>query len=537
MKKINTSISTFRNLIESDCVYVDKTRHIYNMIKEPFGQFFFSRPRRFGKSLTVSTFEAVFNGEKELFKGLYLYDSDYEWEKYPIIHIDFGKSDSSTVANLEEWLKLEMSGIATKHDVSIRGSSPAIMFGELIKALNAKYEKGVVILVDEYDRPITNNIEDRKGIKNIRRTMEAFYQMIKGYESVERFVFITGITKLSQVSIFSKLNNLVDISRSDNYSDTVGYTREELDKYFDDYLKIASEKKMISRELLGDELESWYDGFKFTFEGTKVYNPVSIGRFFNENFEFKNYWYATATPVMLVNQAKKQKITVDLIENAVITDLVYNSFDIMQLAESDVDSQAIVQLLFQTGYLTIGEKIDKAIVPSYRLVYPNKEVKFSFETDLASAYMKKPIAEILTFSNKLQSAAFEGNTDVMISVLKMMFAGIPYDIQLKDEKYYQSLLYLAFRMCGMDIDAECTTNVGRIDAVLEAGKFIYIIECKIDKSAKVAMEQIEERAYYEKYLYMIDKGFRIIKFGINFSTARGVRNIDDYIVESLPAGK
>ncbi|MBP3295219.1 MAG: AAA family ATPase, partial [Lachnospiraceae bacterium] len=223
--------------------------------------------------------EAVFEGEKELFKGLYIYGTDYTWEKYPVIHIDFGRSDSLTVANLEEWLKLEMTSIAGRHDVQIGGSTPALMFGELIKALYYKYDKGVVILVDEYDRPITNNLEDGKGVKKISRTMEAFYQMIKGYEAMERFVFITGITRLSQVSVFSKLNNLVDISRSEKYADAVGYNAEELKENFEEYIRTAAQKNGYSSDKLLGELASWYDGFRFSFEGNKVYNPVSIGLF------------------------------------------------------------------------------------------------------------------------------------------------------------------------------------------------------------------------------------------------------------------
>ena len=529
MKKISTSISTFRNLIESDCLYVDKTKYIYDMVKEPFGQFFFSRPRRFGKSLTVSTLESVFLGEKELFEGLYIYDKDYSWDTFPIIHIDFGKSDSSTVASLEEWLKLEMTGIASKNEVQIGGSSPALMFGELIKALNNKYNKGVVILIDEYDRPITNNIEDGKGVKKIRQVMEAFYQMIKGYESIERFVFITGITKLSQVSIFSKLNNLSDISRNRNFADAVGYTQEELDEYFHDYIVAGADKNGITYDELKKKLALWYDGFRFTFDGEKVYNPVSIGRFMNEDFEFRNYWYATATPVMLVNQARKQNITVETIENAVMTDISYNSFDIMQLSTDNVDSQSLIQLLYQTGYLTIGEKEEKNSIPTYKLIYPNKEVKDSFETDLASVYMNKAVGEISNFTNLIQSAAYEGNIERMIEILKGIFAGVPYDVQLNYEKYYQSLLYLTFRMCGMDIIAEKATNIGRIDAELISGKNIYVIECKINKTAQEAIKQIEDKKYCEKSILKKEEGYKIYKVGMNFSTNKGVRNIDDWM--------
>ena len=531
MKKISTSISSFKNLISTNCVYVDKTKYIYDMVKEPYGQFFFSRPRRFGKSLTVSTLEAVFSGEKELFKGLYIYDADYDWEIYPIIHIDFGRSDSSTVASLEEWIKLELTSIARKYEVEVVGSSPAIMFGELIKALNNKCKKEVVVLIDEYDRPITNNLEDGKGVKSIRRVMEAFYQIIKGYESVERFVLLTGVTRLSQVSIFSKLNNLMDISRNPNYADAVGYTHKEVEEYFKENIEAGAHKKGCTKDELMSQLASWYDGFRFAFDGVKVYNPVSVGRFFNENYEFRNYWYATATPVMLVNQAKKHRITVETIENAVMTDISYNSFDIMQFTESDVDSQLIIQLLLQTGYLTIGDREEKNNIPTYRLVYPNKEVQLSFETDLASVYMNKAISEISNTVNDIQHFAHEGKTDEFITALKGLFAGIPYDIHLKYEKYYQSLLYLTFRMCGMDIISENRTNIGRIDAVLTAGNYIYIIECKLDKTAQEALQQINEMKYAEKYADKKRHGYSIVKMGINFSSDNDVRNIDDYVVD------
>lgn len=532
MKPISVSISSFKNLIEAEYLYVDKTESIYNMVKDPFGMYFFSRPRRFGKSLTVSTLEAVFRGEKELFRGLYIYDTQYSWDKYPIIHLDFGRSDSSTVANLEEWLKIELIGIAKANDVEIMGSTPSIMLGELIKALYNKYSKGVVILVDEYDRPVTNNLENGKGVKQISRTMEAFYQIIKGYESMERFVFITGITKFSQVSIFSKLNNLVDISRSDRFSDALGYTAEELKRFFDLHLEAAAQKNGCTYDEILQKLAFWYDGFRFSFEGVKVYNPVSIGCFFMENYEFRNYWYATATPSILNNLAKKQKITLESIRDLVITDISYNSFDIMQLSKNSVDPQTVTQLLLQTGYLTIGGKDEKNNMKAYRLVYPNREVQMSFETDLASVYMGKSIPEINLIASNLQNAAYEGNIEEMAEVLKGVFAGIPYGIQLKYEKYYQSILYLTFKMCGMDVSAESMTNIGRVGAALVAGKNIYVIECKIDKSAKEALAQIEEKGYAEQYTDRIRQGYKVFKVGMNFSTRPDVRNINDILVQT-----
>ena len=530
MKPINTSISTFKNIREADYMYVDKTEYIYEMVREPFGQYFFSRPRRFGKSLTVSTLETLFSGDRDAFKGLFIAETDYNWDSYPIIHIDFGRSDSSTKTSLEKWLNSELREISRKYEVSVSGSTPALLFGDLIKNLYAKYSKGVVILIDEYDKPITNNIEDGKQLKNIRILMEAFYQIIKGYESMERFVFLTGITKLSQISIFSKLNNLEDISRSVKYAGLVGYTQEELDEYFREYIDEASRHHNCSIDELREKLAFWYDGFRFTFDTLTVYNPVSVGRFFNENYEFRNYWFATATPVMLINQAKKQQLSVENIREAIFTELSYSSFDISALSEKETNVQLLIQLLFQTGYLTFGEKIDNPLTDAYHLVYPNYEVQVSFEMELTAIYAGQGVQEVNNIVVSVQNAAITGNAERMIELLKALFAGIPYGIQLKYEKYYQSMLFLVFKMCGMDIEAEDMTNIGRIDASLKAGDYIYVIECKIDKEAAEAMDQIDDKRYAEKFeLY---KNKKIIKIGINFSTKEDCRNIKDYCIKA-----
>lgn len=530
MKSINTSIASFKNIRDGGYLYVDKTKYIYDMVKEPFGQFFFSRPRRFGKSLTVSTLEAIFNGEKELFLGCYIYDTDYNWETYPVIHIDFGRSDSTTKTNLEAWLTAEIKGIASSYGTIIKGKTPAILFGELIKALNQKTGKKVVILIDEYDRPITNNVEDSKKVTEIRLMMETFYQMIKGYEELERFVFLTGITRLSQLSIFSKLNNLNDISRNVKFAALAGYTKEELLQYFAEYISDGSQRRGITEEELVLELAKWYDGFKFTSSAEKVYNPVSIGQFFYNNCEFRNYWYATATPVMLINQAKKQKLSVGAISNAAFSEISYNSFDITALAGDQLNTQMLIQLLFQTGYLTIGEPIEGTILPTYKLVYPNLEVKSSFEMELTSIYSGQGVQEVNSYVIGIQQAASSGQVSEMMEILKSFIAGIPYDIQLKYEKYYQSLIYLIFRICGMDVEAEKSTNIGRIDAVMRSGNFIYIIECKINKDAQQALDQIDTNNYPETYKEAKREGKKLVGIGINFCYDDKIRNINDYKV-------
>ena len=476
--------------------------------------------------------EAIFNGDKELFKDLYIYDVGYDWQKYPIIHIDFGRSDSTTKKNLENWLSQELRQIAAENEVDIKGSSPAILFGELIKGLHNKYDKGVVILIDEYDRPITNNLEDGKRVTEIRILLESFYQMIKGYEGIERFVFLTGITKLSQVSIFSKLNNLDDISRNTSYAGMVGYTHDELKDYFEDYIDKGAKLLKCSIEDLYDQLAFWYDGFRFTSSDIKVYNPVSIGQFFNNNCEFRNYWYATATPVMLVNQAKKQRLSVEDIKNAFFTEISYSSFDVTSLSSDELNTQMLIQLLFQTGYLTLGDRIDSINTPTYKLIYPNYEVQTSFEMELASIYIGKGVQEINSVSVMIQQAASMGNTDEMLSILKSLLASVPYDIQLKYEKYYQSLMYLIFKMCGMEIMPESTTNIGRIDAVMHTGNYIYIIECKICKSSEEALQQIIDKNYREKYVIDKKNGKKLIGIGMNFAYL-DAKNIASYKVIEL----
>lgn len=531
MKSISTSIATFKNLREADYLYVDKTRYIYELIRQPFGQFFFSRPRRFGKSLTVSTLESVFSGKRELFRGLHIDATDYGWEIFPIIHIDFGRSDSSTKISLEKWIKKELHEIAKKNGLSITGSTPALLFGELIKKLADKTGKNVVILIDEYDKPITNNLEDGKQLKSIRMMMEAFYQIIKGYEALERFVFLTGVTKLSQISVFSKLNNLEDISRNVKYAGLVGYTQEELDTCFSSYMEEAAMQHACSLDEIRDKMAFWYDGFRFTSADIMLYNPVSVGRFFNEHYEFRNYWFATATPVMLVNQAKKQQLSVSDIQNAIFTEVSYNSFDVTTLADRETNTQQLIQLLFQTGYLTFGDKIDNSLTDTYRLVYPNYEVQISFEMELTAIYAGQGVQEINNYIVSIQNAAVAGKVDRMMELLRSLFAGIPYGIQLRYEKYYQSLLYLVFKMCGMQIAAEDMTNIGRIDATLRAGGYIYVIECKIDQSSLKAKEQIDRKKYAEKFL--VEKDKRIIGLGINFSTKENIRNIEEYTAEEI----
>ncbi len=534
MREISTSIYTFADLRKYDCLYVDKTRYVYHLLREAKGQFFCARPRRFGKSLTVSTLKAVFQGRRELFEGLYLAGTDYDWPVHPVIHIDFGRYDNSTVALMEQSLQLELRRTAKDYGVELEGKSAAIMFGELIQKLYEKYACGVVLLIDEYDKPIIGHVEDAGDAEAFRGALESFYQIIKGAEAQLRFVFLTGVTKFAKVSIFSKLNNLTDISMSADYATMFGYTQGELEQNFSEYLEALSRREkrrgtgrgLARRELLS-AVKFWYDGFCFADEAETVYNPVSIGKFFYNNGVFQNYWFETGTPTFLLKLLLgKNMFLTDMVEASMSVDSLA-TFNLADLSGSNVPFERTVQLLFQTGYLTLDHLLDMGMLRSYALRFPNFEVRSSFEVGLLTTYER--LSEPNTYAVKLFRAAMSGDTALLIDCLREFFAGLSYDIQVKQEKYYQSIVYTIFRMCGMELQTEVTTNIGRIDGVLDTEGHLYIIEFKLERSAAEAVAQIDTQKYAEQYIRPArEKGQRVHALGINFSYEQGVRNVTDW---------
>ena len=547
-KKISTSTYSFEDLRQNNCIYVDKTKYLYEMIMAPKGQFFCARPRRFGKSLMISTLETLFQGKRSLFKDLFIEKGfdidgkpiDYDWEQFPVIHINLAKCDSSSPEKLEAWLKYTLRKIAKSYDIEPESDYASIMFESLIDQLVEKTGKKVVLLLDEYDKPLTDNIRNGK-IEAIRTELEGFYSVIKGEEGNLRFTFITGITKFSQVSIFSKLNNLTDISRDKKYAEMFGYTEDELLQYFGEYIEeaLASDVKdtegiSLDRKGLLDRLKSQYDGFCF-FPGTEtLYNPVSVGKFFNEGCLFKNYWYDTATPAFLVELAREKPLYLSDSANLIVSESAISAFNVVDFQKSSFSKIQLMVLLLQTGYLTIDawEPGHGAKDLFYRLRFPNDEVALSFDRLLVRAYTGLDEGDSMQYVQRITSAAFSGNTPQMIELLKTFFAGFSYQIDQPDEGHYQTIVYCIFKLCGMHIDMEHATNIGRIDAALHTGKHLYIIEFKFQKTAGLAIEQIEEKKYAEKFILPArEKGCRIHLLGINFSVED--RNIIDDYVEKL----
>ncbi|NMA19014.1 MAG: AAA family ATPase, partial [Lentisphaerae bacterium] len=344
MKDLTSSVYTFEDLIKGQYLYVDKTEYIWNLIRPYKGIYFMSRPRRFGKSLTVSTLKAVFQGKKELFKGLAIYDKEYDWKEYPVIHLDMANCDAKTPLALRKYLARVLTRAASLHRVSvdIREDEPAASFESLVWAV-AK-DSPVVILVDEYDKPILNALATPEAAA-CRDVLKGFYSTIKKCESLERFVFVTGVTKFSHVSLFSDLNNLADITMHPDYATMLGYTQSEFEKSFAQRLDAAAGRLGITHEQLLAEIKAWYDGYRFHGKSETVYNPVSLAQFFINGCEFSNYWFSTGTPSFLLEVILRTNFNFERALSEPVLGFAFNAFEIDR-----IDPLA---LLLQTGYLTI----------------------------------------------------------------------------------------------------------------------------------------------------------------------------------------
>ena len=533
MRNLSTSIYTFEKLRQENCVYVDKTEYLYKLVTGASQQVFCARPRRFGKSLTVSTLEAIFRGKRELFEGLYIGARDYDWQEYPVVHLDFARTDMRDLDKLQMSLCLQLSQIGEEYGISLQGNNPVVMFDTLLRNLAQQSNHGVVLLVDEYDKPIFEHIEDKEDAEEFRKFLSSFYQIIKGAEAQERFVFLTGVTRLAKLSIFSKLNNLFDLTMHRDFACMMGYTQAELEENFADRLDAAAAKGVedeygnrLDRAGIVEGLKRWYDGFCFSADGEKVYNPVSVGQFFLNQCNYSNYWFATGTPRFIVDLMKQNEMTVADVSGARLSRGEMDAFDVADIAGNGLQKSRILTLLQQTGYLTIEAFLPRPR-PFYRLRFPNKEVEDSFSESLIKSYTGK--REVDDWVLDVSDAAECGRTSDMIEIFKGFIADLPYDIQIKDEKYYQSLIFLICKVCGMDVQAEVSTNIGRIDAVLDAGTHLYIMEFKLNKSAGVALQQIDDKQYAQKYILPARKKGQVLhKLGINFSYAKEDRNITDW---------
>jgi hypothetical protein len=510
MKTVTSAIYTFEDLRQGDCLYVDKTAFIHELIAAPKGIYFLSRPRRFGKSLTISTLKAVFQGKRALFDGLTIAGLDYDWKPYPVIHLDMGDRKCDTAEALTRSLGVIIKENAQNLGIQLTEDIPQEAFRELIR--KAADVAPAVILIDEYDKPILDNI-GKPEVAAIREELEAFYGVIKTTEPYQRFVFITGVAKFTKVSVFSKLNHLTDITMNGRFATMLGYTQAELETNFAEHITDAAQKQGVSREELIARMRRWYDGYRFEENAETVYNPVSIAQFFFNDGKFKNYWFETGSPGVLFELAKKWNFDFEEALTRAVQDLEFSQFD--------VDKLQPMPLLMQTGYLTIREAVSGPIDAAYYLGFPNHEVAAAFSMFLLRDYL--PEADPFTAVVQLRETLSRGDHEGFIAEMNGLLGAIPWPLHIKNESYYHTVAYMAVRLAGLSATAEEPVHSGAIDSCVAIGDTSYIFEFKLDKSADEAIAQIKKKNYAAKYAV---SGKRVILFGINFNSEK--RQIDGW---------
>ncbi|MDR1284415.1 MAG: AAA family ATPase, partial [Opitutaceae bacterium] len=467
LPKLPIGIQSFVKLREENFLYVDKTAAIQRLI-ESGTVFFLSRPRRFGKSLLLSTIEEVFKGSKTLFEGLAIH-GQRDWEqKHPVIRIDWTVLGHATPREMESSTRNLFRRIADDHGITLATEYSRDNFAELILALHRKTGAQAVVMVDEYDKPILDVLDKTENAETIRQFLNAFYGVLKGSDEHLRFVFLTGVTKFAGVSVFSGLNNLYDITLHPDFSTICGYTQQELEACFAGHIAGLAHKLGVTTDQLLERARHWYDGYSWDGENF-VYNPFSTLRFFGEQ-RFANYWFTTGTPTFLINTLKKR-------ERAAV---VLKPFETEELDMSSYnpDTMGEVPLLFQTGYLTIKKIVRDFDRETFTLCTPNGEVNDSFLRHLLNAYSAYPVDRAGILKRDMERQLLAGDASALEQSLRTMLALVPYPLHIGKEAYYHSLLLVWLRLLGFDIEGEIMTDNGRIDAVLRLPGHIIIAEVK-----------------------------------------------------------
>ncbi len=493
MQKLPIGVQDFRKIRENDYLYVDKTALIYQLTVNNY--YFLSRPRRFGKSLLLSTLKELFSGSQELFKGLWIEDK-WDWETaYPVIHLKISSINYQTLG-LYDALSKEMGKIAKELGVVLEEVELKDRFNELI--IKSSKGKKVVILVDEYDKPIIDYLGDSAKTKENRAILKEFYSVIKDADPYIRFLFITGVSKFSKVSIFSDLNNLEDLTLHPMSTTLCGITQREMEMTFG--VELSALEKNDNQ--IKEKIKTWYNGY--SWDGiSKVYNPFSLLSFFKQR-QFKNFWFETGTPTFLIETVKKRQL--------------FNFNEIESgypgLSDFDIDNLNSTTLLFQTGYLTVKHYQPKFQL--YTLGYPNEEVKSSLTQYLMGAYRYEQASESTPLVVQMYNALHEKNINELVSIINTAFSTIPYDLwRGATELHYHALVHLTFSLLGTYIQSEVHSSKGRCDALVQTPQYIYAIEFKLDKTADEAVQQIIDKGYLTPYQHLPQAKIAI---GINFSS-------------------
>ena len=513
-------IQSFRSIIEDCWLYVDKTDLIHQIACN-YKYVFLSRPRRFGKSLTASTFASYFRGEKELFKGLAAERLVDEWISFPVFYFDLSTTKDKTISQFQTELYSQLSRYTELYGPTSDNASPGTCLKELMLNAHKRCNQKPVIIIDEYDAPLLNNLCKEDNLEDIHRVLMDFFSPIKSCEEILRFVFITGITKFSQLSIFSTLNNLVNISMMPEYAALCGITHAEMVANFKEGIAEMARRNMLTQKQTLSKLKEFYEGYRFSKKAVSVYNPFSLVTALEQK-EFGAHWFSTGTPTYLLEQINRFDIDIESLDDCHA-----------EAVEFDAPTQAInsaLPMLYQCGYVTIIDYCRET--NAYRLGIPNKEVRLGLFRLLLPYYTGVNTQHNSSLVVRFTQAVVRNDIEKALQEMQTFLASLPYDHHEKNpnykEKHYHTMFYILFTMFGANMRSEVKTAIGRIDAVLETKKAIYVFELKLDSSADVAINQIENKEYLKPY---IRTGKRLFMAGVNFSTER--RTLTEWIIKEF----
>ncbi len=516
MRKLPIGIQDFEDLRTNNFLYVDKTQYVYQLAQ--YGKpYFLGRPRRFGKSLFLSTLKAYFEGKKELFEGLKIAELEKDWIKYPVIYIDFNVGLLTRAENVANKIKKQLQELSNLWANNCDYEDLAIKFETIIKAAYEQTGKQVVVLIDEYDKPLINTMDNAVENEKIKILLKSLYGVLKSNDAYLRFVFLTGVTKFSKVSVFSDLNHLADISLNEKFAEICGISETELVHNFQPEIQALAERRKMLYEETVEKLKQMYDGYHFAKESADMYNPFSVLNTF-ENLDFAYYWFATGTPTFLVKHLANTGFEIPILENNV-------AINANSLMDYRVENDDYIPLLYQTGYLTIKGYDNE--LDEYTLGFPNEEVKYGFLNELLPQFTPS----FGTSSSKFSATGFikllrVGNIEGTMKMLQAYFATIEYDAipkKLQVEKFYQFVFWQLFTLMGQFVQTEVKNSTGRADAVVKTADNIYIFEFKMDENATAedALAQINSKDY--AIPYAVDHR-KTVKIGVEFSqTGKGIK--------------
>lgn len=513
LRKLPIGIQTFEDIRRDNYLYVDKTAFVWR-IANTGKPYFLSRPRRFGKSLLLSTFEAYFKGKKELFEGLAIEQMEKEWKQFPVLHLDLNAKKYETPEDLNAMLNQHLEKWESQYGDEKKDRSPEERFSYVISRASEQAGCGVVVLVDEYDKPLLQTLCNIPLMEEYRQTLKAFYGVLKSSDRYLRFVFLTGVTKFAQVSVFSDLNQLNDISMKPQYATICGITMQELTHTFAPEIQQLAEHNGLTQEEALQKMKISYDGYHFCEFAEGVFNPFSVLNLF-DGYKFSNYWFQTGTPTFLVELLKKSEYDLRTLIDGV--EASASSF-----TEYRIDANNPIPLIYQSGYLTIKDYSSR--FGNYLLEFPNDEVRYGFIDFLIPYYTSVVDDERGFYIGKFILELENGDYDSFLTLLQAFFADFPYELNDKSERHYQVVFYLVFKLMGQFTDVEIRSARGRADAVVKTPAYIYIFEFKLNGTAEEALQQIDDKGYLIPYQA---DGRKLIKIGVEFSATE--RNISRWL--------